>query len=29
MKIERPFFFIGEKGFFRLEKLRGALLTGG
>jgi hypothetical protein len=29
MKIERPFFFFGEKGFFCLERLRAALLAGG
>ena len=29
MKIERPFFVFGGKGLFCLEKLRGALLTGG
>ena len=29
MKIERPFFVFGEKGFFCLEKLRDVLLAGG
>ena len=29
MKIERPFFVFGGKGFFCLEKLRDVLLAGG